>query len=74
MAVPKHKVSKSKKRIRSSANFKATTNAMADCATCHTPKKPHCICGNCGHYKGVQRIESVQERKDKKAEAAKQAQ
>ena len=71
MAVPKHKVSKSRRNTRSAANFKATTNTTVECPQCHTPRKPHTVCGNCGFYKGTQRIESQKERKDKKAEAAK---
>jgi len=74
MAVPKHKVSKSRRNTRSSAVFKATTNTMTECPQCHTPRKPHTVCGNCGHYKGTQRIESQKERKEKKAEEAKKKQ
>ena len=67
MAVPKHKVSKARKGTRSSANFKAHTDASTECPQCHTVRKPHTVCGNCGFYKGTQRIESRKERKEKKA-------
>jgi len=66
MAVPKTKTSKSRKRIRSAANFKAHTNPMTECPQCHAVRKPHTVCGNCGFYKGTQRIESAAERKENK--------
>ena len=65
MAVPKGKTSKSRKRTRSSANFKATTDAMCDCPHCHAVRRPHCVCGNCGFYKGEKVIE-VKKDKEKK--------
>jgi len=67
MAVPKHKVSKSRRNTRSSAVFNATTNPMTECPHCHAVRKPHTVCGNCGYYKGTQRIESVKEKKEAKA-------
>jgi len=66
MAVPKTKTSKSRKRIRSAANFKAHPSAHNECPHCHEIKQPHRVCGNCGYYKGTQITESIQERKDKK--------
>jgi len=71
MAVPKHKVSKARKRTRSAANFTAHTEAHHECPHCHEIKQPHRVCGNCGYYKGNQVIESIQEKKDKKAKEAK---
>jgi len=66
MAVPKHKVPKARKRTRSSANFKAHPDTLTDCPQCHTPVRPHTVCGNCGFYKGEKRIESVADKKEKK--------
>ena len=71
MAVPKHKVSKSRKNIRKSAVFKAQTDTMSKCPQCHEVRKPHTVCGNCGYYKSVKRIETVKERQEAKAAAAK---
>ena len=67
MAVPKTKTSKSVKRTRSAHNFVAHTDTHGECPHCHEVKQPHRVCGNCGFYKGNQVLESVQERKDKKA-------
>ena len=57
MAVPKHKVSKSRKNMRSAQNFKATATTLTECPQCHTHVRPHTICKTCGHYKGVKKIE-----------------
>ncbi|MCL2569711.1 MAG: 50S ribosomal protein L32 [Firmicutes bacterium] len=63
MAVPKHKVSKSRKGIRNSANFKAQKVTTTSCPNCHASVRPHCVCLDCGHYKGVKRIEIKEEKK-----------
>jgi large subunit ribosomal protein L32 len=73
MAVPKYKTSKARKRTRSAANFKATTQALAECPHCHAVVRPHTVCSNCGYYKGVQRIESQKEKTENKAKAKKDA-
>jgi len=70
MAVPKTKTSKSRKRIRSAANFKAHTNAMTECPHCHAIRKPHTVCGNCGYYKGSHIVETRAEKKEKKSAAS----
>ena len=62
MAVPKTKVSKSRKRMRNAANFKVSAPALADCPSCHEKKLPHVVCKKCGVYKG----QTVVEKKDKK--------
>ena len=61
MAVPKHKVSKSRRNMRRAANFKAPTVTLTECPHCHTPVRPHCVCKNCGHYDGARRIEIKQD-------------
>jgi len=67
MAVPKHKVSKSRKGIRSSAVFKAQPASMTECPQCHAVRKPHTVCGNCGYYKGAKVMETRKDAKEKKA-------
>jgi len=63
MAVPKHKVSKSRKNMRSAHNFKAHATYLTSCPQCHVPVRPHCICKACGYYDGAKRIEIKEEKK-----------
>jgi len=49
MAVPKRKTSPSRRNMRRS-HHALTPNAHADCPKCGEPKRPHHICGACGHY------------------------
>jgi len=74
MAVPKGKVSRARKGSRSSANFKAPKVTLVGCPQCHEPVRPHTICGACGFYKGVKRIEGTMDKKEAKARAAAAAQ
>lgn len=56
MAVPKRKMSKSR-RDKRRANWKLTAPGLVECPQCHEPKMPHRVCSACGTYKGVQVIE-----------------
>lgn len=51
MAVPKGKVSKTRRNSRNSANFKATAPTLVECPQCHELKAPHTACKKCGTYK-----------------------
>ncbi|MCL2846876.1 MAG: 50S ribosomal protein L32 [Firmicutes bacterium] len=57
MAVPKTKVSKSRRDMRNAANFRASATTLTECPQCHKPVRPHCVCKECGYYKGTKRIE-----------------
>ena len=50
MAVPKQKVSKSR-RDKRRANWKLTAPVLTDCPQCQKKKLPHRVCGECGYYK-----------------------
>lgn len=51
MAVPKRKTSPSKRRMRRShLGLKAVTSI--ECPNCGEVKRPHHVCGACGHYDG----------------------
>lgn len=56
MAVPKKKQSKARSAKRA-ASWKSQVPAYAECPQCHQPKRPHRVCGNCGHYAGRQAVE-----------------
>jgi large subunit ribosomal protein L32 len=58
MALPKHKISKSRGGMRRS-HQKVDLPQLTKCPKCHEPKLPHTVCAKCGTYKGrtILRIE-----------------
>jgi large subunit ribosomal protein L32 len=57
MALPKHKVSKSKRGKRRT-HQKIEAPNLSTCPQCGETKLPHHVCPNCGVYKGRTVIES----------------
>jgi len=55
MANPRHKTSKMKQRSRC-AHHALTAPCRSLCPRCHAEKLPHCVCDNCGYYKGELKI------------------
>jgi large subunit ribosomal protein L32 len=53
MAVPKKKISKSRRDMRRSHLALAPVNVVS-CPNCGDSKLPHHLCGNCGIYNGRQ--------------------
>ena len=51
MAVPKSKISKSRRNMRRSHDALFTA-AHTECANCGEIKRPHHVCGSCGYYDG----------------------
>lgn len=51
MAVPKKKVSKSRRNMRRSHDA-VSAGAHNECPNCGELKRPHHVCGSCGHYDG----------------------
>jgi large subunit ribosomal protein L32 len=49
MAVPKSKISKSKRNMRRSHDALKSA-AYNECPNCGELKRPHHVCGACGHY------------------------
>ena len=56
MAVPKKKISTSKRDQRRSHDALKATNTV-ECSKCGEPKRPHHICGECGHYGDREMVE-----------------
>ena len=56
MAVPKNKVSKSKRNMRR-AHDALSTNPNAECPNCGELKRPHHVCASCGYYDGREVVE-----------------
>ncbi len=59
MAVPKHKISKSKKRKRRT-HQKISAPSLSTCAQCGEVKLPHHVCPECGGYRGRTVVESAE--------------
>ncbi len=51
MAVPKKKVSPSRRGMRRSHEA-LTAEAFNECPNCGELKRPHHVCASCGHYDG----------------------
>lgn len=51
MAVPKKKVSPSRRGMRRSHEALKPETRL-ECANCGELKRPHHVCGSCGHYAG----------------------
>jgi len=51
MAVPKKKTSKSRRNMRRAHDALKTVGHI-ECPNCGEAKRPHHVCGSCGHYDG----------------------
>lgn len=49
MAVPKSKITRSKRGMRR-AHDALTASNPNECPNCGELKRPHHVCGSCGHY------------------------
>ena len=58
MAVPKKKVSKSRRDMRRSHHRLRAVN-LGECSNCGELKLPHHVCHACGHYNGREVIPQV---------------
>ncbi|MEE2968699.1 MAG: 50S ribosomal protein L32 [Pseudomonadota bacterium] len=58
MAVPKKKVSKSRRNKRRS-HHALSASAYVECANCGELKRPHHICQACGHYGDREVVEAA---------------
>jgi large subunit ribosomal protein L32 len=67
MPVPKRKVSKSRRDMRS-ANKHINPKVVNACSNCEYPIISHQACTNCGHYKGRKVITTKYERALKRTE------
>jgi large subunit ribosomal protein L32 len=56
MAVPKRKVTPSRRNMRRSHDA-LRTSAYAECPNCGELKRPHHVCSACGSYDGREVIE-----------------
>jgi len=60
MPVPKHKVAKTKSRMRkANSYYKMDAPAVSICPNCGARKMPHRVCQECGYYNDKQIITRV---------------
>ncbi len=59
MAVPKRKLSNSRKNRRR-ANWKLTAPNLSACPHCHELRMPHRVCPECGYYDGKEIIKMAE--------------
>ena len=67
MAVPKRKVSKSR-RDKRSANKKIQPAPVGACPNCTKSSGSHQVCRGCGYYKGRKILETKEERSYRRAQ------
>lgn len=60
MAVPQNKTTPSKRNMRRSHDSLKATSYL-ECANCGELKRPHHVCGSCGHYAGKEVVAVVEE-------------
>jgi len=60
MIAPKRRTSRAR-RDKRRAHDALRPPAQAACPQCGEPRKPHRVCGNCGHYHGRTVIETDEE-------------
>lgn len=56
MAVPKKKMSKSRRDSRRAHNFRVVAPNLSTCPNCKSPMLSHRVCPTCGQYQGRQVI------------------
>jgi len=56
MALPKRKISKSRRDKRRASTTKMTAPNLVECPQCHEPTMSHRVCPSCGFYKGKEVI------------------
>ncbi|MBI2092783.1 MAG: 50S ribosomal protein L32 [Deltaproteobacteria bacterium] len=56
MAMPKHKISKSRRDMRKANHLKVKSANPSKCPQCGEPKMSHRVCIHCGFYKGKEII------------------
>lgn len=67
MGVPKRKVSKSRRDMRS-ANKGLQPNPIGVCSNCSAPALPHYVCQECGYFRGEKVLRTKGERSEHRQE------
>lgn len=57
MPVPKRKTTRTKRDTRR-ATHAISAPTTSECPQCHSPKRPHHVCGECGYYDGKEVVDT----------------
>jgi large subunit ribosomal protein L32 len=60
MAVPQNRVTRSKRNMRRAHDALVAANPQ-ECPNCGELKRPHHVCGACGHYREREVVSMVEE-------------
>ncbi|MDF2232355.1 50S ribosomal protein L32 [Albimonas sp. CAU 1670] len=60
MAVPQNRVTSSKRNMRRSHDA-LSPSSYAECPNCGELRRPHHVCGSCGHYAGREVVSMVED-------------
>lgn len=60
MAVPQNRVTRSKRNMRR-AHDALVAESSNECPNCGELKRPHHVCGACGHYSGREVVSMVED-------------
>ncbi|MCY3597207.1 MAG: 50S ribosomal protein L32 [Rhodospirillales bacterium] len=63
MAVPRKKVTRSRRGHRRAHQRLKPVNAVA-CPHCGSYRRPHHVCGSCGHYRGRDFVDDTPSARD----------
>ena len=63
MAVPKRRVSSTRRDKRRSSVWKLTAPTLVACPHCKEMIAPHKVCANCGYYDGKEVVKQQEEEK-----------
>ncbi len=60
MAVPQNRKTSSKRNMRRSHDA-LSASSYAECPNCGELRRPHHVCGSCGHYSGREVVNMAEE-------------
>lgn len=69
MAVPKRRLSKSRRNSRRANHDRLGLPTISGCRNCGARVRPHTVCGECGHYRGREVFEVPVEQEEELDEA-----
>lgn len=63
-ALPKRKISKTRRDRRRAHYLKLRQRGTVRCPNCNSLKLHHAVCPDCGHFRGVKVVETEKKKKE----------